>query len=312
LKSLTDRQPEEACRPRPEISVVIATYGTNGMLEGCLDALSKQVWNRDGGFEVLIVNDGGADYPTAAFDAHRNKLLIRHLRQNHRGPAAARNLGVKMAEGDIIVFLDDDSVPLNNWLESTILAWRETPDYDGIGGYVASNPNDNIYCRVNADFFNWCLEQLSPSGQCLFLVTCNAGYRKSSLEKVGGFDDRFERACGEDRDLNLKIVRGGGKLRLDRTILVYHDRDVTLTSFIKKHFHYGNAASRIYSRFPNLKHISPSGYGSLISLVWKKHRKWSDRAGALCLVATSQIATALGFVAGRFQSEDVESARVSS
>jgi GT2 family glycosyltransferase len=303
LNRPTVRSIEEERRNRPVISVVIATYDTNGVLVDCLNALSEQVWNREDDFEVLIVNDGGRDYQPAAFDVYKEKFPIRYLRQDHKGPASARNFGVKMARGEIIVFLDDDSVPLKNWLESTISAWMENPDYDGIGGYIASDITENMYCRVNADFFNWFLEQLSPGGECLFLVTCNASYKKSSLDKVGGFDDRFKRASGEDRDLNLKIVRSGGKLRLDRAILVYHDRDLKLKSFIKKHYHYGKAASRIYSRFPHLKHISASGYGSLFYSVWKNHKKWDDRILALCLIAASQISAALGFLVGKLQPE---------
>jgi glycosyltransferase involved in cell wall biosynthesis len=295
---------EETGRNRPKISIVIATYGTDGVLKECLDALSEQAGIPKHAFEVLIVNDGGTDYESAAFDEYKEKYPIRYFHQNHRGPAAARNFGVQMAEGEIIAFLDDDSAPLSSWLESTVAAWTETPDYDGIGGFVAIDPKDNLCCRVNAGFFNWYLEQLDPIGGCLFLVTCNASYKKSSLDKVGGFDDRFERASGEDRDLNLKIVRGGGKLRLDARILVCHDRDVTLKSFVKKHYYYGQAASRIYSRFPNLQHISAGGYGSLLGLAWKNHRSCGERIAAFILIIASQISTALGVLAGKLKKPD--------
>jgi GT2 family glycosyltransferase len=302
--NLTPLMPsEKAYRTRPKISVVIATFGTNSLLGNCLAALANQDWNFEDSLEVVIVNDGGKDYPPAAFDVYRKNLRIKYLRQDHRGPAAARNLGVKMAEGEIMVFLDDDSVPLRNWIESTILAWMDTPEYDGIGGCIAVDSKDNIYCRVNADIFNWYLKQPSPRGECLSLVTCNAGYKKSSLDKVRGFDDRFESACGEDRDLNLRIVRGGGKVRLDPTILVYHDRDVTLKSFVKKHYHYGVAASRIYSRFPDLKHFSAGVYGSLFSSIWRKREIWGNRAAALFLAAVSQLSTLIGFWVGKLHPE---------
>jgi len=295
---------EEANLTKPKISVVIATAGTKSMLGDCLTALANQVWSRKDDFEVVIVNDGGADCQPAAFDMYREKLRIKYFHQDHRGPAAARNFGIRMADGEIIVFLDDDSVPLGNWIDSTLSAWMNTPEYDGIGGCIATDPKDTLYCRVNADVFNWYLEQPSSHGECLSLVTCNAGYRKSSLERIGGFDDKFERACGEDRDLNLRMARSGGKVRLDPAILVYHDRDVTLTSFLKKHYHYGKAASRIYSRFPDLKHFSAGVYGSLFSSVWKKRKRLGDRAAALSLAAVSQLATMLGFLIGKLHPED--------
>jgi GT2 family glycosyltransferase len=297
-------QSDKVSGNRPKISIVIATYGTDGMLYECLNALSEQAGICTHRFEVLIINDGGKDYEPAAFDVYKEKFPVRYFRQNHRGPAAARNLGVQMAEGEIIAFLDDDSAPLKNWLESTVSAWMETPDYDGIGGYVVIDPKDHLCCRVNAVFFNWYLEQPGSLGECLFLVTCNATYRKSSLNKVRGFDDRFERACGEDRDLNLRIVKSGGKLRLDPGILVYHDRDVTLKSFVKKHYHYGRAASRIYSRFPDLKHLSAGGYGSLLVLTWKNHQRWDERIAAFFLIIASQISTTFGFLIGKLEKSD--------
>ncbi len=285
----------ETGRPKPKLSIVIPTYGTTGVLVECLRALSEQKGDTDA-CEVLVVNDGGKE--SEAFEVPGQRVRIRYARQDHKGPAAARNLGTRMAEGEIVVFLDDDSVPLKDWLQATMSAWMDTPDCDGIGGYVASDPGESIYCRVNADFFNWYLEQQGHDGECLFLVTCNAGYKKGSLESFGGFDDRFERACGEDRDLNLKIVRGGGKLRLDKRILVYHDRDLTLKSFAKKHYHYGKAASHIYSRYPDLKHISGGGYRSLFRSVWRRHPEKGDRALAMLLVSFSQVATLVGFLVG--------------
>jgi cellulose synthase/poly-beta-1,6-N-acetylglucosamine synthase-like glycosyltransferase len=281
----------------PWLSVVIPTYNTKGVLEECLRGLSEQECGTDS-CEVLVVNDGGREEDPGSFHALVQGVPLRYVRQSHRGPAAARNLGIQLAKGEIVVFLDDDSVPLKGWLQATISAWMETPECDGIGGYVASDPSDSIYCRVSADFFNWYLEQQGPGGQCIFLVTCNAGYRKSTLEKIGGFDDRFVRACGEDRDLNLRIVRCGGRLRLDRRILVYHDRDLTLKSFIKKNYHYGMAASRIYSSYPEQKRISAGGYGDLFRSIWKRYAKWGERAMALCLITVSQAATATGFLVG--------------
>jgi GT2 family glycosyltransferase len=293
----------EAGLEKPFFSIVIPTYATSGVLGECLRALSTQSGETD--YEVLVVNDGGKD--SGPLEGLKPNFLIRSIRQDHRGPAAARNLGTKLAKGEVILFLDDDSVPTKQWFEATRAAWMQTPDCDGIGGYVHSDPSENIYCRVNAEFFNWFLEQQEFNGKCAFLVTCNAGYKKSSLEKVDGFDDRFERACGEDRDLNFKIVRSGGKLRLDRRILVYHDRDLTFASFAKKHYHYGKAASQIYCRYPDLKHISTHGYRSLFSSVSRQHKKFGERILALLLVTFSQIATLVGFVAAKMDKDGKES-----
>lgn len=277
------------------ISIVIPTYNTKGVLSECLRGLAEQAGDTSG-CEVIIVNDGGKDEDPASFHRFGDKLAIHYVRQDHQGPAAARNLGIRMAKGEIVAFLDDDSVPLNDWLERTISAWQETPGSDGIGGYVARSPADSIFCRVNTDFFNWYLDQQMHGGRSVFLATCNASYRKSSLERVGGFDTTFPRACGEDRDLNLRIVNFGGWLRLDRTILVYHDRDLTMKSFVKKNYHYGAAAYRIYSMYPDHRRISGRGYRALFRSAYRLYGSWRERAAALALLTVSQVSTAAGFL----------------
>ena len=282
----------------PVISIVIPTYNTSGVLRECLSGLAEQAGDTTA-CEVIVVNDGGKDESSASLGHFGDKLAIRYVRQEHRGPAAARNLGVRMARADIVAFLDDDSVPLKDWLERTISAWRETPESDGIGGYVAIDPADSIYCRVNAGFFNWYLDQQISRPESAFLATCNASYRKSSLEKIGGFDTSFERACGEDRDVNLRLVRSGGKLRLDAKICVYHDRDLTLTAFIRKNYYYGMAACRIYAKYPEQRYISTPGYAALFSSLYKRYGTWWERATALALLVLSQVSTAVGFVAGK-------------
>ena len=220
---------------KPKFSIIIPTFNTNIVLGQCLDALCNQSADKKW-FEVIVINDGGKTGASKDIRSLEEHLSIRYFYQDHKGPAAARNLGIEEARGDIILLLDDDSLPTLNWMDATIAAWERYPGYDGIGGYVIKDDADSIYCRVNADFFNWYLRQYSSEEDCLFLVTCNAGYRKSMLDKIGRFDEEFKRASGEDRDLNIKILKNGGKLRLDDNMLVYHDRDLTFLSFVRKNF----------------------------------------------------------------------------
>ena len=283
-----------SAKSRPRFSIVIPTYNTVDVLERCVQALADQNGDKEG-IEIIIVNDGGDGREPRAVSVLRDRIRIRYYVQDHQGPAAARNFGIEKAQGDIILFLDDDSMPVSNWLEATIKAWGKFPDADGIGGCVASDANDSIFCRVNADFFNWYLRQRSADPASVFLSTCNAGYKKTSLDRVGRFDDRFKRASGEDRDLNIRLLKQGGSLILDESVIVYHDRDLTLRSFARKNFNYGKAAYRIYARYPEQKLMSSRGYAALFQLILKEYAQFSQRVLAFCLLALSQIATAFGY-----------------
>lgn len=260
----------------------------------CLESLCDQtVENKC--FEVIVVNDGGNTQLLRDLDSFGDRLNIRYFYQRNKGPAAARNLGIRNAKGDIVLFLDDDSLPTRNWLKAVITAWETFPNCDGIGGFTVSDVTDSMYCRVNSDFFNWYLREYSGDDLHPFLVTCNAGYRKSILSKIGYFDERFRNASGEDRDLNIRISRIGGKLRLDESILVYHDRDLTFRSFVRKHYYYGKAAYNIYAKYPELGRMSITAYVDLYTSTLKKYRCYKEKIMAFLLVTLSQLFTVFGY-----------------
>jgi len=279
---------------KPRFSIIIPTYNTDVVLIQCIEALCNQSVDKKC-FEVIVINDGGRTEIDEKLKLFENQLTIRYFYQKNKGPAAARNLGIKNSKGDMILFLDDDSLPTKNWFKAVIKAWERFPDFDGIGGYTISEVTDSIYCRVNSDFFNWYLEQYSGKELHPFLVTCNAGFKKSTLNKVGNFDESFKKASGEDRDLNIKISKIGGKLKLDKNILVYHDRDLTFRSYIKKHFNYGKAAHNIYARYPELSYLSSDSYFDLYISILKKYHTLIEKLMAFLLLTLSQVGTMVGY-----------------
>jgi cellulose synthase/poly-beta-1,6-N-acetylglucosamine synthase-like glycosyltransferase len=285
--------------PNPLFSVVIPTYKNDTVLEQCLHSLVKQSVDKIS-YEVIIVNDGGRGDVLGNLGSLGGGVSVRGFSQDHKGPAAARNLGISKAKGDIILFLDDDSLPTKDWFRATERAWKRYPDSDGIGGYTISEPSDSLICRVNTDIFNWYLEQNTMGEYCTFLSTHNAGYRRAVLNKVGRFDERFKGAQGEDRDLNIKISKRGGKLRLSRDILVYHDRDLSLGSFFRKYSNYGRAAHELSQKYPNLERLSVKGYLLLWTLVLKRYGSFPEKIAAFLLLTLSQSCTFFGYQAASF------------
>ena len=99
----------------PDVSVVIPTFNRIDTLPEVLEALARQEGAPS--FEVIVVDDGSTD-DTADWLAERphDDLSLRALRQENRGPAAARNAGVAIARGEWVAFLGDDTVPAAGWL----------------------------------------------------------------------------------------------------------------------------------------------------------------------------------------------------
>ncbi len=284
----------ESVEKKPKFSIVIPTYNNRAVLMGCLRALDNQSADKRS-FEIIVVNDGGRDDISESPGLISRRLSIRSLYQDHKGPAAARNFGIEEAKGDIVLFLDDDSLPIRDWLEATMKAWERFPDFDGIGGCTISEPADRLLCRVNTDIFNWYVKRYSFGEYCTFLSTHNAGYKKVTLGKVGRFDERFKGASGEDRDINIKILKAGGKLRLDQNILVYHDRDLSMKSFLRKYYNYGRASHQLSTRYPDLERMSAGDYIHFFRSILKKYKSFDDKVRAFALLTLSQLSTLFGY-----------------
>lgn len=91
------------------VSVVIPTFNRRGSLARCLASLSFQTFPLDD-FEVIVVSDGSTDDTISFLQSFSSQFLLRWFSQENSGSAAAQNLGVGKAAGDIIIFLDDDCI----------------------------------------------------------------------------------------------------------------------------------------------------------------------------------------------------------
>lgn len=112
----------ESSTPRPALSVIIPAYDSHGTLAGCLEALRRQTFQD---FETVVV-DSGPD-GTAEGMVPARFPWVRYVRVRHRlYPHAARNHGVEVSRGDLLVFTDPDIYAHPEWLERLLEAHRAT------------------------------------------------------------------------------------------------------------------------------------------------------------------------------------------
>lgn len=195
----------------PRVSVVIPTYRRPELLERCLAALRRQTLPADA-FEIVVVHDG----PSPSFVAQTNALACKHTAKGgpalhafatraRGGPAAARNLGWRQAQGEIVAFTDDDTIPDADWLAAAYARFAAAPadaPVDAATGRVvmplATPPTDyerDAAGLASAEF-----------------VTANCFVSHAMLERLGGFDERFERAWREDSDLHFRLLGSGARI----------------------------------------------------------------------------------------------------
>src|SRR5207249_9541686 len=150
-----------------------------------------------GGMEVIVVDDGSTDETPAVVAA----TGARYIFQRNSGPGAARERGWRAADGEVIVFMDDDVIPEPDTIARMVAALE---DADGVGALIRplnSRPMVAHYMHVD-DVVNHHV----VDGEVRWLITAAAAFRRRALERVDGFDPAFPRAAGEDVDLTLRLL----------------------------------------------------------------------------------------------------------
>jgi cellulose synthase/poly-beta-1,6-N-acetylglucosamine synthase-like glycosyltransferase len=179
---------------RTSVSVVIPTYRRPELLTRCLFAISQQSLERTE-YEIVVADDEMSPrtrYLVAAQAAELG-LRMQYVESKGRGPAAARNAGIRSSVADIVAFTDDDTVPDRLWLEEGLLAM--TPGVDAVWGRV------RVPLRQLPTDYEKNVAQIENAG----FVTANCFCRKAALNGIGGFDERFSMAWREDTDLFFRL-----------------------------------------------------------------------------------------------------------
>ncbi len=115
------------------ISVIIGAYNAEDTLAETLVSVLDQTLLPD---EIIVVDDGSTDHTAQVAAAASNSIRV--VRQNNRGAAAALNLGVKLATGDALGFVDADDLWERNKLAMQARALAEQPELDGTSGHVST------------------------------------------------------------------------------------------------------------------------------------------------------------------------------
>jgi len=202
-------------------SVVIPTYNRKPILEKCLRALEHQVFDSGliDGYEVVVVDDGSTD---GTVDWLRQQAAefphVRLFEQDHKGPAAARNFGVEVAQGNTIIFIDSDLVVLEGFLQAHATALQaayQKQGHDRVFTYGRVVNTSNFEDPTAEPF------KLTDYSQAFF-ATGNVAIAKHWLQKAGLFDTQFTLYGWEDLELGVRLKNLGLSLVKVPEAVGYH------------------------------------------------------------------------------------------
>ena len=212
-----------------DASIIIPTFNGACRIGNCLDALLRQTARPN--VEILVVDDGSTDNTADVVDRYPG---VRCITQSNAGPAAARNHGAAEAHGAIILFTDDDCVPMPDWLEAMLAPFRD-PAVVGAKGIYRTRQKSLIARFVQIEYED--RYRLMSNLDCIdFIDTYSAAFRRDRFLEMTGYDTSFPVACAEDVELSYRMSARGWKMKFAPAAIVYHTHPDSLSAYLKKKY----------------------------------------------------------------------------
>ena len=279
------------------ISIVIPSYGRPARLARCLAALARQ---EGGPYETIVIDDGSPEPLKSICD--KAGPWVRSIRQDNSGPAAARNKGVSLATGEFICFTDDDCLPEPGWAKA-LLAAQGGDRHVLVGGRVENAFPDNLFSETSQSITNWLYAWHKSNGsKAQFFASNNIGCAKRTFLEMGGFDESFPLAAGEDRDFGMRWSQRAGPLVFAPDARIWHAHDLDMKGFWRQQSNYGRGARHLHGLAdaeagPTERFAKPAFYAGLVlHPMWRPDLRPSRRFALTALACLSQVAIAKGYL----------------
>jgi glycosyltransferase involved in cell wall biosynthesis len=179
--------------------------------------------------EVIVIDDASDDGTTAICRKFEVRLL--QLTRNG-GPAHARNLGARMARGDVLLFLDADTCLEAGALSKIEAAFEADPELDAVIGAYDDEPAAPGVISQYRNLLHCFVHRTARRQASTFWSGCGA-IRTSVFVESHGFDESYRRASIEDLEFGYRLSRAGRKILMDPDIRVKHLKQWTLASMLQ-------------------------------------------------------------------------------
>jgi len=243
-----ERHPGVAEGSAIDISVVMPAYNAEATVGQAIRSLGRQSVSPA---EVLLVDDCSTDR-TAAIAEECGATVIRT--KTNSGPAAARNLGIKTARGEIIAFMDADCVADVGWCEAitanahrheeaVFMGRTQIPHSTFLGDCIAG-----LGFPAGGQLGFEKMWHVDENGLTNSISSCNFAAYRSVFEEHGYFDDTFPVPGGEDTEFAHRLTVSEVRIRFCPDMMVHHEPCTSLRTFCRRHVTRGRGNYHIRKR----------------------------------------------------------------
>lgn len=211
------------------LTIVIPTFNRQDKLKKALEAHLNQS-ARSSIRELIVVDDGSTDNTRKIVSeiAGIAPFAVRYFRQEKKGPAAARNLGIREAQGGLVLFTDDDIIPTVDLVQQHLSSHgQRTEPHLAVLGYVTWAPEVQAtpfmdWYESDGMLFGYDHLQTGVEPDYRYFYTCNISLKTEFLRKTGLFDEEFRDAAFEDVEYGYRLQKAGMRISYNRNAVSYH------------------------------------------------------------------------------------------
>ena len=213
---------------RLTFSIVINTYNRATSL---VNTLESMFYLRHPAYEVIVVNGPSTDHTQALIEQYAENIKIGQCAETNL--AKSRNIGIGMASGDIVCFIDDDGIPEPDWLDQLEQVYLAHPEAGGVGGFVRDHTGVDyqtkyIVCNRQGEaqfYYDEMDASVVPQSpwQARYpsLIGVNSSFRRQALLQIGGFDEEYAYFLDET-DVCVRLVDAGWQIMFAPKAEVHH------------------------------------------------------------------------------------------
>jgi len=225
------------------VSIIIAVYNDWVALEGCLQSLTRQTDGPD--FEVIVVDDGSNEAAPATIRQWEPSLRLTIVRQPHSGISAARNHGIRISSGEVLLFVDADCRLQANCLSALREAIARSPEHDCFQLRLTGNCSSVVGRAEQLRLVTFQEHTLQPDGRIRYLNTAGFAIRRAQADvETGLFDPAALR--GEDTLLLANLMKSGELPLFVPDAVVEHAIPLSLMSCLRKDIRSAYLEGRTY------------------------------------------------------------------
>lgn len=213
------------------ISIVIPVHNGGESFNRCLSSLKEHAVRA---LEVVIVVDGGTDDSWRLAESFGAKV---HTFPTAGGPARARNQGARIAQGDILFFVDADVTIAADTVSQVVRTFHQNPDLAALIGSYDDSPGAPNFLSQYKNLFHHYTHQTGCEQASTFWGACGA-IRRDIFWAIGGFDEAYRYPSIEDIELGYRLKRAGYRIQLCKTIQVKHLKHWKPMSLLRAEFFY--------------------------------------------------------------------------